>query len=183
MSDRVTLRSYRRVFKIEHRVYRVDRWVLPMPGGVPLLGIAYFVGIFLTVLILSALPGTNLIANAVSMPIRYVVVPLVLAALAMQVAPDGRATPLFAWSWITLRYRQQAAVRDGRATRWATRLPVAWDLTSPVTRRCRVTGPAVVRFHEPVDVHCDHRTNLIARRRRGRAQTVTVQQARKLRVR
>ena len=38
MAERVIIRSYRRVFEVDRRIYRVDRWALPVPGGVPLRG-------------------------------------------------------------------------------------------------------------------------------------------------
>jgi hypothetical protein len=42
MADSLTIRSYRRVFEVDRRIYRVDRWALPVPGGVPLRGMGYF---------------------------------------------------------------------------------------------------------------------------------------------
>src|SRR5918992_1366740 len=38
MAERLVIRSYRRVFEVDRRIYRVDRWALPVPGGVPLQG-------------------------------------------------------------------------------------------------------------------------------------------------
>ena len=42
MADSLIIRSYRRVFEVDRRIYRVDRWALPVPGGVPLRGVGYF---------------------------------------------------------------------------------------------------------------------------------------------
>ena len=42
MAERVVIRSYRRVFEVDRRIYRVDRWALPVPGGVPLRAVGYF---------------------------------------------------------------------------------------------------------------------------------------------
>ena len=39
----MVIRSYRRVFEVDRRIYRVDRWALPVPGGVPLRAVGYFV--------------------------------------------------------------------------------------------------------------------------------------------
>ena len=49
---RVIIRSYRRVFEVDRRIYRVDRWALPVPGGVPLRAVGYFAATVLAVVIL-----------------------------------------------------------------------------------------------------------------------------------
>ena len=41
----IQLRGYRRVFRIERRLYKFDRWRIPYPHGVPLRGIGYFLAL------------------------------------------------------------------------------------------------------------------------------------------
>ena len=55
------IRSYRRVFDLERRVYSVDRLRLN-PSGVPVRGVVYFVAVVAVVLASSSLPllGTGL---------------------------------------------------------------------------------------------------------------------------
>src|SRR3954466_10733804 len=105
MADRVVIRSYRRVFEVDRRIYRVDRWPLPVPGGVPLRAVGYFVAALLAVLIAGSLPGIGELVSAVSAPLRFVVAPLAVAVLGSQAAPDGRAAHRFAWDWLALRLR------------------------------------------------------------------------------
>ena len=76
MADRVIIRSYRRVFEVDRRIYRVDRWALPVPGGVPLRAVGYFAAAVLAIVIASGLPGVGELIGMVSPPLRYVVLPL-----------------------------------------------------------------------------------------------------------
>src|SRR3954468_11410878 len=91
MSDRVVIRSYRRMFEVDRRIYRVDRWALPVPGGVPLRAVGYFAAAVLAVVVLDGLPLIGELVGLLAPPLRYVVLPLAVAVLASQVAPDGRA--------------------------------------------------------------------------------------------
>src|SRR3954465_14204099 len=109
------IRSYRRVFEVDRRIYRVDRWALPIPGGVPLRAVGYFVASLLGILAAGALPLVGEAVGVVSAPLRFVVVPLAFAVLGTQVAPDGRAAHRFAWDWLGLRVRarRRCAGRGG----------------------------------------------------------------------
>ncbi len=51
----IEVRSYRRVFDLERRIYTVDRLRLN-PGGVPVRGVLYFLWLLVAMLLLSALP-------------------------------------------------------------------------------------------------------------------------------
>src|SRR4051812_519566 len=125
----MVIRSYRRVFEVDRRIYRVDRWALPVPGGVPLRAVGYFLAALLGVLLLGRVP---LVAD-VSAPIRLVVIPLALAVLGTQAAPDGRAAHRFAGDWVRLRWRarrqsvgRRVALED-EAIAWHGELAVRWD--------------------------------------------------------
>src|SRR3954449_7658854 len=99
----MVIRSYRRVFEVDRRIYRVDRWALPVPGGVPLRAVGYFAAALITVIAAGALPGVGELVSGVSAPLRFVVVPLAVAVLGSQAAPDGRAAHRFVWDWLRLR--------------------------------------------------------------------------------
>ena len=58
----MVIRSYRRVFEVDRRIYRVDRWALPVPGGVPLRAVGYFAAALLAVIAAGELPGTGELA-------------------------------------------------------------------------------------------------------------------------
>jgi hypothetical protein len=123
MAERVVIRSYRRVFQVDRRIYRVDRWALPVPGGVPLRAVGYFAA---TVLLAAVLP-----LGILSPPLRYVVVPLAVAVLGTQAAPDGRTAHRFAWDW--LRFRLRAHRRHRACVRGPARVTfnVATTLGDP----------------------------------------------------
>src|SRR5215213_10163134 len=120
----MVIRSYRRVFEVDRRIYRVDRWALPVPGGVPLRAVGYCAAALVTVIVAGALPGIGELVSGVSAPLRFVVAPLAVAVLATQAAPDGRVAHRFAWDWLRLRVR--AHRRCGNRVVPLEREPVAW---------------------------------------------------------
>src|SRR4051794_39230234 len=146
----MVVRSYRRVFEVDRRIYRVDRWALPVPGGVPLRAVAYFAAALLAILAAGSLPGIGELVAGVSAPLRFVVAPLAVAVLGSQAAPDGRAAHRFAWDWLRLRLRarRRCAGRvvplEREPVAWDGDLAVRWDGSSAQLRRGRVRGPARV---------------------------------------
>src|SRR3954452_3278695 len=103
MAERLVIRSYRRVFEVDRRIYRVDRWALPVPGGVPLRAVGYFAATVLLMIVLGRLPAIREISAA----LRYVVIALAVAVLGTQAAPDVRAAHRFAWYWLRFRLRSR----------------------------------------------------------------------------
>jgi hypothetical protein len=152
MAERVVIRSYRRVFEVDRRIYRVDRWALPVPGGVPLRAVGYFATTVLVMVLLGEL------VSFLSAPLRFVVVPLAVAVLATQAAPDGRTAHRFAWDWLRFRVRARrrcagrVVALEGEPIRWDGELAVRWDADGAELHRARVRGPARVTFNVPVDL-------------------------------
>jgi hypothetical protein len=156
MAERFVIRSYRRVFEVDRRIYRVDRWTLPVPGGVPLRGLGYFVATVLAVIACGRLPAVGALVDALSPPLRYVVLPLLVAMVATQAAPDGRAAHRFACDWLRLRLRARRRCAGrvvplaGEPVAWHGRLGVAWDWHGAELHGARVRGPVRVTFTVPV---------------------------------
>ena len=147
MSERVVIRSYRRVFEVDRRIYRVDRWALPVPGGVPLRAVGYFAATVLAVVVLGALPGTGELVTILSPPLRYVVLPLAVAVL----GDAGRAR----WAHgASLRAglaalpasgpgagpRAACVELEGEPVRWDGELAVRWDDDGPRCSRGACAG-------------------------------------------
>src|SRR5688500_8391853 len=144
MGERLIIRSYRRVFEVDRRIYRVDRWALPVPGGVPLRGLGYFAATLALVVLLAPMPAIGDLLELLSAPLRYVVLPLVIAVLATQAAPDGRSAHGFAGEWLRLRVRarRRSALRavplEGEPVPWHGVVATRWDLSGVQLHRARV---------------------------------------------
>jgi TcpE family len=168
MAEQLTIRSYRRVFEVDRRIYRVDRWALPVPGGVTLRGLGYFAATVLLVVVLDGLPGIGELIGALSPPLRFVVLPLAVAVLGSQAAPDGRAAHRFGADWLRFRLRARrrsagrAVVLEGEPVPWHGVLAVRWDGHAARLLRGRVRGPAKITFAVPVRLS-QRRGRLVAR--------------------
>jgi hypothetical protein len=111
--EQLLVRSYRPVFRLERRIYRVDRFLLPVPGGIPLRGLVYFLVALLLVLVAGALPAVGSLLDVAAPPVRYGLLPAAVAVLGTHASPDGRAPHRFVLTWLAyrLRPRRRAAGR------------------------------------------------------------------------
>lgn len=165
----IAVRSYRRVHKVERRIYRVDKFVVPVPGGIPLRAAAYFAATVLAVLFLSRLPLLGLVIGALSPPVAYFVVPLAVAVFGVRVEPDGRAAHRFAGSWVAfhLRAHRRAGGRvvpvPGARGAWEGEVSFTPGPDWPVLLASRVVGPGVAHFRDPVHVTGRHGGARVAR--------------------
>jgi len=139
------IRSYRRVFDLERRIYRIDRLRLN-PGGVPVRGVVYFLVAIVMALAVGHLPLLELAANKMPWYLRNLILPGASAALLSVIRVEGRPFHLAA----------NAAVRYSFGARWLSALrPCAapGEVWHPVEilflpdgsdgrmRRLRYTGP------------------------------------------
>jgi len=85
----MVIRSYRRVFDLERRIYRIDRLRLN-PGGVPVRGIAYFMALLLLALALERVAPISLLARVVPWYVRDLALPGMLSAVLAVVRIEGR---------------------------------------------------------------------------------------------
>ncbi|MFI4984872.1 MAG: hypothetical protein ACHP93_00815 [Solirubrobacterales bacterium] len=149
----IEIRSYRRVFDLERRIYRVDRLRLN-PGGIPVRGLVYFLAIAATTAILSRLPLVAVLANALPWYLRDLALPGASAALLTVIRVEGRPFHLAAHA--LARYRSgprhltgarlrcaSACVRPGG--RWRPEeILILPDGSDCRMRRVRYTGPGAV---------------------------------------
>ncbi|HEY5193009.1 MAG TPA: hypothetical protein VIJ39_03930 [Solirubrobacteraceae bacterium] len=143
------IRSYRAVFDLERRIYRVDRLRLN-PGGVPLRGIVYFLALLAVMLLTAAVPLIGTLARTVPWYMRELAVPGASAALLTLIRIEGRPFHLAALA--LMRYavgpRELAGLRPrtGVDRRWRLdELMVLADGSDSRLRRLRYTGPGTVR--------------------------------------
>ncbi|MCW3027422.1 MAG: hypothetical protein JWN81_633 [Solirubrobacterales bacterium] len=142
------IRSYRRVFDLERRIYRVDRLRLN-PGGLPVRGVVYFLVAIAMALALRHVPLLRVPANAVPWYLRDLILPGASAALLSVISVEGRPFHLAA----------HAIARYALGARWLSslqRCPAPGELWCPGAILClpdgsdsrmrhvRYTGPGAV---------------------------------------
>ncbi|HXC24226.1 MAG TPA: hypothetical protein VNU28_06550 [Solirubrobacteraceae bacterium] len=142
------IRSYRSVFDLERRLYRIDRLRLN-PAGVPLRGIVYFLALLGATLLAGALPLVGLLVRMLPWYLRDVGGPGVCAALLTLIKVEGRPFHLAAHA--LARYamgpRELAGLRPRVSAdrRWRPQeLVVLADGSDSRLRRLRYTGPGAV---------------------------------------
>jgi hypothetical protein len=142
------IRSYRAVFDLERRIYRVDRLRLN-PGGIPVRGVVYFLAILLLALIAGELPLLGELVRGLPWYLRDLALPLASAALLSVIQIEGRPFHLAAYA--LLRY--QTGPRRLAGTRPCGALGERWhpqeilmlpDGSDGRLRRLRYTGPGAV---------------------------------------
>src|SRR5688572_21097813 len=118
---RVVVRSYRTVFRFERRLYRFDRWRLPVRGGVPLRALVYTPAVYLALIAMARIPGAGWAIHALPDPLRWGLLPLALVVVLLRLELDGR--PAHRALWAIVRWRLGPKWRAG-------------------LRPCRAPGPA-----------------------------------------
>ena len=139
------IRSFRVVFDLERRIHRIDRFRLPLPYGLPLRSVAYFFAALACGLMAGGLPGVGALAGSVPAPVRFVVVPAVVAYVLTQLRVDGRVAHQAAGSWFAWRVgpRRVAAFQAARGEQ-SVRLDdvtMAPDERGSRYRRAQLVGP------------------------------------------
>jgi hypothetical protein len=149
----VEIRSYRAVFDLERRVYRIDRLRLN-PGGVPVRGIVYLLALLATVLALGRLPPTALALGTLPWYVAYLALPGAGAALLTVLRIDGRPAHLAGRALLGhwLGPRRTVGLHAGakvggerRGTCWRPpEILLLPDGSEARLRRLRYTGPGAV---------------------------------------
>ncbi len=85
----IEIRSYRAVFDLERRIYRVDRLRLN-PGGVPVRGVVYCLAILACLALAGALPLLGSAVRALPWYLRDLLLPAGSAALLTMIRVEGR---------------------------------------------------------------------------------------------
>ena len=147
------VRSYRRVFDLERRIYRVDRLRLN-PAGVPVRGIVYFLVLVGLSLLAARLPLLALAASRVPWYLRDVALPGGFAALLTVIRIEGRPFHLAAQALLRHRagWRRLSCLRPcGPSScafpgaRWIPEeIVLLPDGSEGRMRRLRYTGPGAV---------------------------------------
>lgn len=159
MREPVRVNSYRAVLDdVERRIYRVDRWRLPLPGGIEVRAILYTVGAFVALAAAGNLPGLGALLGQLPPGLRYMALP-VLCGWGLSVwRVDGRAphhalvgAARYMWRAKTLAGLRPAA-GVGHAFAPVAGLRVAATGEEPVYRPGRVRGPASLTLRYPARI-------------------------------
>jgi hypothetical protein len=144
----IELRSYRRVFDLERRIYSVDRLRLN-PGGVPVRGVLYFLVLLCTSLIAAATPLLGSLVVRLPWYLRDVALPGATATALSAIRIEGRTFHLAARALVRhgMGPRRLTGLRGARAVgeRWRPpEIVLLPDGSDHHMRRLRYTGPGAV---------------------------------------
>jgi len=144
------IRSYRRVFELERRIYRIDRLRLN-PSGVPLRGVAYFLGILALGLAIGQLPVLGAVLGVLPWYLGQLLLPACCAALLTVIAVEGRPFHLAVVALLRHRLGPRRVGGFRRCPRPGTRWRPAPILLIPDgserrVRRFRYRGPGAIRI-------------------------------------
>ena len=167
MTDRersVPVRSYRDVVDVvERRIFRIDRWRIPHPGGVPAVGLGYFVVALLAVLVASRLPLLGGVLGMLQPALRLIGIPILCAWAMVSWQVDGRRPHYALVSAVRHRLGARTLAGLRRAPAVGTRLApiegatIAPSGDEPRYRAGRVRGPATVVLRYPAELRVERR--------------------------
>jgi hypothetical protein len=154
----IEIRSYRAVFDLERRIYRVDQLRLN-PGGIPVRGVVYFLAILLAMLIAGSLPLVGTAIGALPWYLCDLALPVASATVLSVIRIEGRPFHLAAYALLRYRVgsRRFAGVRPcgGPGECWRPEeILLLPDGSDGAMRRLRYTGPGAVLVrtaHERVE--------------------------------
>jgi hypothetical protein len=160
------IRSYRAVFDLERRIYRIDRLRLN-PGGVPLRGVVYFLAILASVVALARVPLLGVPLRLLPWYLRDIAAPGAAAALFTLIAIEGRPAHLALLALVRygLGSRELAGLKPRAPAdrRWRPHeLIVLADGSDARLRRLRYTGPGAVLVGAP-HIRATHRPGPLGR--------------------
>jgi hypothetical protein len=147
---RKVVRSYRVVFRRRWRIFRVQGWRVPVPGGVELRAIGYWLACLAVLGLLARLPLFGALTGLLPPSLRLVALPLAAAWALSRAEVDGRSphralAGLLAWR---LRPRSLAGLRrcppPGSVLAPPGPLWLGPDFGAPSYPRGRLYGPARV---------------------------------------
>jgi len=153
----VVIRSYRSVFNLERRIYRIDR-VRLNPSGIPIRGIVYLLGLIALALFAARLPLIGLVAHVLPVYVRDLALPALIAALLTLVRIEGRPFHLAIRPMLRCVGGSSRIVGFRARARTSKRMPEVWrpdpilmvpDGSDMRMRRLRYRGPGALLVAVP----------------------------------
>lgn len=155
------VRSYRLVFRRRWRIFRLQNWRIPLPNGLELRAVGYWLCALAAIAVLGRMPLVGALIAAVPPSLRLVALPIAAAWALSKWEIDGRSPHravfgVLAW-W--LRPRTLAGLRrcpaEGSVPTPLERLVLAPDLRGASYPRGRLVGPARVLLRYPATVRLE----------------------------
>jgi hypothetical protein len=184
--ERVTVSSYRLVTdRLERRLFKIDRYRLPLPYGVPLRSLLYAAATLALVAALSRAPLLGVALGELPASVRFLALPLLAGFALTRFEVDGRPPHRAALAWV--RYRLRPRVLSGLrpAPAVGERLAPVLEIAvrpgggEPAYVPGRIAGPAQVVLGYPCRIEAEG----VPRRLRRAAPADRLAQARRLRLR
>jgi hypothetical protein len=155
----VRIRRYQSVTdRVSRRIYKIDRWRLPMPGGLPAISLVYGFGCLAAVGLLSGLPITGQILSLLPWSITWIALPIGGAWVLSTAKIDGRAPhkvllSIALW-WSRPRWLAglRACPAEGTALSPVDEVVRAPSGDEAAYRRGRIIGPARLVLRYPARV-------------------------------
>jgi hypothetical protein len=147
VNEQLEIRSFRAVFALERRIYRIDTLRLN-PGGVPLRGIGYAVALVLLALAAGSVPPTSFPNAVIPWYVRDVAAPLCTAVVLATLRIDGRPFHIAVGSlcgFMLGARRLHSLAPASRQKRWAPAdVLLIPDGSEASLRSMRFRGPGAV---------------------------------------
>jgi hypothetical protein len=152
------VRSYRLVFRRRWRIFRIQGWRIPLPGGIELRLLAYWIACLAAISLAARLPLIGMVVSSFPPSLRFLALPLAAAWLLCRWEIDGRPphralVGLLGWR---LRPRALAALRGcprvGAQLAPIGEVVLGPDFNAPRYPRGRLCGPVRVLLRYPVEV-------------------------------
>jgi len=155
-SGPIVIRSYRRVFKVERKIYKVDKYVLPR--AIEMRAAVYFIGALIFITIASRVPLIGLPFELIGWQYKFCLIPLAVTVFGTRLTPDGRPAHRYAVSLVAYALRRHrvagahVAPLEGEPVPYEVETWISPDDRIPDLCRARVRGPATVYFRDQVVV-------------------------------
>lgn len=106
----VRIRSFRIVFALERRLFKIDRFRLPFAYGLPLRSLAYAAAAVVVAAAAGKVPVVGAAVGAIPPPLRFVIAPVLVAAALTRLRVDGLPAHKAARLWLTHTITSPATV-------------------------------------------------------------------------
>jgi hypothetical protein len=156
--QRKVVRSYRLVFRRRWRIFRIQGWRIPLPGGLELRLLAYWLAALALIALLDRLPLLGKVVSAGPPSLRLLALPIAAAWLLSRWEIDARPPHRALVGLLVWRFRPRFLAGLRRVPPPGTdlaplgELALAPDLASSSYPRGCLCGPARLLLRYPVSV-------------------------------